>query len=157
MRDFDLRRPLLDSYGCLDEEVAAQYCEHLRECFCTSREFHEAAVRAEDAIFVDALVRFALIYCDAHPTDIRPHDLEDVLLNIFPRKLDVDAERAVRVVHTLRTFWIFMQREFNVSGASRNVAYLDNNAVEALRARLQARPCAIGDGDEPQISANRRD
>lgn len=65
-----------------------------------------------------------------------PDDLREILFDLFPRKVSTDADEAEGIVRELRTFWTFLQREFNLANAEACLKVLDEKAARQLKKEL---------------------
>jgi hypothetical protein len=127
---FDIHQSVLSKDGELDEEKAHRYKEELIRLFEQSPEA-ESFVEAEDSrvFWVDPLVEFGLSYLGVTPPQMTPRDLNELLFELFPRKvstLDFDAAETIR---ELRAFWNFLKRDFSLPNADACLKALDEKAA----------------------------
>ncbi|MCB1740283.1 MAG: hypothetical protein KDK91_07935 [Gammaproteobacteria bacterium] len=62
--------------------------------------------------------------------------LEEVLFDLFPRKVSIEASAARGLIEDTRAFYRFLKREFGLAQADACLQLLDDDAVDALEATL---------------------
>jgi hypothetical protein len=135
---FDIRQSIEDRHGEFDEGKARRYTEHLIEEFAESPEGQALAERVEDNIggWVDLMFEYYFNYIGGHPVDMTTGDLQEVLFELFPRKVSTEPDSAPEIVAELRAFWQFLGRQYQLGSAAGMVALLDDRAEHRLRKEL---------------------
>jgi hypothetical protein len=129
---FDIHQPVLDEESDeFDEEKAHRYKDELIRLFEQSPEA-KPFMEADDSyvFWAGALVEFGLAYLGVTPPQMTPRDLNELLFELFPRKvstLDFDAAEAIR---EMRAFWDFLKREFSLPNADACLKALDEKAID---------------------------
>jgi hypothetical protein len=137
---FDVRRQLeSEDY---DEKDFSHYVEELQALFAESAE--AKALEDRDATWVDPFVRYAFDYCGATPATMGPEDVEEVLLDVYPRKVMTEPEDAKGIVNETRAFFKFLEREFKLENAAECIEYLDDPALVAKLERRFADKRSFG-------------
>jgi hypothetical protein len=70
-------------------------------------------------------------------------DFEEVLFELFPRKVAVEPEAAAEIVDELRAFWTFLERAYSLPNAPALLKLLDSRAAVRLE-RALANPANFG-------------
>ena len=63
-------------------------------------------------------------------------DVDEIVFEIFPRKVSMEAEQAGEVIAELCAFWRFLQREYQLQNAARILELLGPGAEERLHDAL---------------------
>jgi hypothetical protein len=128
---FDIHQPVLDEEGDeFDEEKAHRYEEELRRLFEQSPEAKPFMETEDPGVFwADALVEFGLNYLEVTPPQMTPRDLNELLFELFPRKVSTPDFDAAEAISELRAFWNFLKREFSLPNADACLKALDDKAI----------------------------
>lgn len=120
----------------LDDRKVHQYIEGLCKAFGASPE--AVAVPDEDGEWgaVYWMTEYGISYIGATPPEYSVRDFDEILFSLIPRKVSVEADRADAIVATLRAFWLFAQREYQLSNAAAILARLDARGAARLRREL---------------------
>lgn len=79
---------------------------------------------------------FAVAYFNKTILDLKPAELEEILFEIFPRKVMMPASQAAATVHDLRTLYRFFDEELKLEQAEACLGLLDKTAVSRLEESL---------------------
>ncbi len=79
---------------------------------------------------------FAANYFGATIATLDPVDLREILFEIVPRKVSIDASAASEVIEEMRALYGFLKREYGLAQADACLRVLDDDAVEMLEAGL---------------------
>jgi hypothetical protein len=82
------------------------------------------------------VVDFAANYLGSTIARLDESGLRQILFDIIPRKVSIDASEARSVIEENRAFFAFLKREFAFERADACLRVLDNNAVDALARAL---------------------
>lgn len=139
---YDLLADLLE-LGTDEEEVVAEIREELEgellEVFAASPE----AKGIPEMQFCRPIMDLASSFYGRPLVTLRPSDLRELLFEIIPSKLSVDASAAPSIILELRAFYTFLGREFQHAPARACLRVLGGDAVAQLEAAL-ADPGSFG-------------
>jgi len=127
---FDVTQDAFED-GEWSDELAANYRRGLFEAFEKSPEGTACQEHLGELGWTYTFLDLALNYVGTTPPGMSLADLNEVLLEIFPRKVSTEPESAEAIVCELRAFWEFLGRQYQLPNAPKFVAALD--------ARLQSR------------------
>ena len=130
---------LLDDDGELDDDRARAYRSAILERFKASPE----AKAEPEAHWAAMLVDYAASYFGKTAESLSSAEFQELVFEVFPRKVSVEPEAAPAIVAGLRAFLTFLQREHPESQARRCLAVLEGNASQRL-ARGLADPSNFG-------------
>ena len=133
---FDINQRIYDKDGELDEYALEDYCDGLMQAFADSpegRAFEEYNGRLGCP---HTLLYFGLTYLGTNAPEMSPRDVEEVLFDIFPRKVSVEASEAGEIIGELRAFWEFLAREYELPNAAAILKVLDKKAERRLEQEL---------------------
>ena len=136
---FDIHRDLFPS-GDLDEDAADEYEFELCRLFAASP---EAAVLPGVGPWLGLMLHYAFEYFDVTPATMDDAHLEQIVFDLFPRKVSCAPESAGEVVRELAAFFSFARREFGLANAEGCLALLDDAGAARL-ARELADPSNYG-------------
>ncbi len=133
---FDIRRDLAPA-GDLDEDAAREYIDTLFERFTASPEARALPQAEEDLGWSFTQMRLGIDYLGATPPETSPAELNEVVFEIFPRKVSVEAAEASAIVRELEAFWRFLGREFQLVNAAACLELFGEGAASRLEAKLR--------------------
>jgi hypothetical protein len=141
---FDIHQSIGDEHGDFDEARVRAYIDGLEAEFARSPEADALrAVASGDLCWAAAMIEYAISYVGPTPPEMTPRDLNEVLFDLFPRKVSVEPGEAAHIVDELRAFWAFVARQYGTPNAPQMLAALDDRAADRLRAEL-ANPANFG-------------
>ncbi len=132
---FDIRRDLAPG-GELDDAAAQEYIDTLFGRFIDSPEARALPQADEDLGWALSQMRLGIDHLGATPPETSPADLDEIVFEIFPRKVTVQAAEAPAIVQELEAFWCFLDREFQLANAKACLELLGASAVSRLEAEL---------------------
>lgn len=134
---FDVHQPLFDSHGQLDEDARIAYQSALIEQFHASPE-GQAYLEENDepGTWTEVFLTYAATSVGVTPSRMTVADLDEVLLDIFPRQVSTSPDSAREIVTELHAFWRFLSREYTLPQAPEILEFLDDEAVELLTQEL---------------------
>lgn len=130
---------LLDDDGELDEDRVESYSAEILRRFEASPE----AQAEPEAHWAAMLVDYATSYFGTTVESLSAAEVDELVFEVFPRKVSVEPEAAPSIVAGLRAFLAFLEREYPDRGARDRLAVLGGNASQRL-ARLLADPSNFG-------------
>ena len=133
---FDFYQSIHDEHGEQDEEQVEEYIDELMEQFGESPEAQPVLVAYGNIGWAGSMLEYFFNYIGSSPAKMTTRDFNEVLFELIPRKVSVEAERAGEIVAELRAFWSFVLREYASKNAPGILAILDDNATSRLRKLL---------------------
>jgi hypothetical protein len=83
------------------------------------------------------MLHYAITYPGVTPPVMTPDDLEEVLYDLFPRKVITEKGDGAEIIQELRAFWRFLQRVYQLPHAKQMLARLTPQAARRLERELQ--------------------
>ena len=133
---FNIRQKIFDRDGMLLEKVAEQYKEQLSKSFFESPEGQTLLDEGIEPGWSDMVVDLGMNYLSVTPATMSPDNLQEILFNLFPRKVSAEADEAPDVIRELQYFWKFLQREFHLENATACLKILDDEAANELKEEM---------------------
>jgi hypothetical protein len=135
---FDIYERLFDEDGEYEEEATFRYRDELMELFVASPEGQELVrQRGVVAGWADMFMDYGMRYLRRTPPEMSLDEVEEVLFDLFPRKVSADPESGEEIVHELHAFWTFLQREFHVANADACLRLLTPATGRRLEKEMQ--------------------
>jgi hypothetical protein len=131
---FDFHQTVLEDDELYDDGRVQAYIEGLTAAFAASEE--AMRLPPERTNWVHPLLSFGFNYVGVSPADMTRNDFEEVLFDLFPRKVSTDADAAESIIVELRAFWTFAARQYAAANAATMLAVLNDRAVARLRTAL---------------------
>ncbi len=133
---FDIHQSIYTEDGDWDEELTYDYREGLVEAFAESPEGREYMEVHGPVGWSASMLDFAFDYLGVTPPEMSLRDLREIVYELFPRKVSVEAEAAGEIIEELQAFWRFVEREYGLPQASEFSEELDEEAETALHREL---------------------
>jgi len=134
---FDINEAVFDSKGTYLEEKAVRYEEALMDQFAASPEGQAIKERGTELGWARAMIHYAITYPGVTPPKMTPNDLEEVIYDLFPRKVITERGDGAEIIQELRAFWRFLQRAYQLPQARLMLARLTPQATRCLERELQ--------------------
>ena len=134
---FDINEAVFDSKGTYLEGKAVRYEEALMEQFAASPEGQAIKERGTELGWAGAMLHYAITYPGVTPPTMTTGDLEEVLYDLFPRKVVTERGDGMEIIQELRAFWRFLERVYQLPQASQMLARLTPQAARRLEHELQ--------------------
>lgn len=125
------------------EEQLATYQEQLIDRFTASPEGQTLLDAGYDLSWSPLLLEYGTHYLGVTPAGLTPDGLEEILYDIFPRKVSATAESSPEIVREFRVFLQFLNREFNLANVEACLNILDERSVQRFK-REMANPAKFG-------------
>jgi hypothetical protein len=139
---FDVHQSIYDQHGEIDEARVDKYINGLLEEFANSPEAQP--IREAGGVgWAGSMMEFAIDYIGSTPVTMSLPDFNEVVFDLFPRKMSTRAENAGPLIAELRAFWSFVHRQYGLDNAKKILASLDEGAADRLRKKL-ADPANFG-------------
>jgi len=116
----------------LDAEARAPLEDELVRRFVASPE----AKTLSDVQACHFVMDFAASYFGATIATLSPAELREIVFEIIPRKVSIEASAASWIVEEARAFYAFLKREFGLKQADACLRVLAADAVKKLEAAL---------------------
>jgi hypothetical protein len=134
---FDINEAVFDEQGTYLEEKAVRYEHALMEQFTASPEGQAISQTGTELGWAGAMIHYAINYPGVTPPTMTAKDLEEVVYDLFPRKVIAERGDGAEIIQELRAFWHFLQREYQLPQASQMLARLTPQAARRLERALQ--------------------
>ncbi len=125
---FDIHQPIFDDDGECEEAEFQAYVEAFIDAFRASPE--GAALPEVD--WVDSVAEYARTYFSATLASLQPGEFDEIVWEIFPRKVSVDPAEGTAIVRELRAFWAFVGREYGLEQAASCLRVVGDGAEARL-------------------------
>ena len=83
------------------------------------------------------MIHYAIAYPGVTPPTMTTGDLEEVVFDLFPRKVITERGDGAEIIQELRAFWRFLQRVYQLPQARQMLARLTPQAARRLERELQ--------------------
>jgi hypothetical protein len=133
---FNIHQQVFDRDGMPLEKKANQYTEQLVQLFEQSPEGQALWSEGIEPGWVGMLLDFGTDYLSVTPPQMSPDDVREILFDLIPRKVSATADEAPEIIHELRAFWIFLQREFHLENATACLRVLNEQATRELKKKM---------------------
>jgi hypothetical protein len=134
---FDLNEAVFDEQGSYLEEQASRYEEALMDQFAASPEGQAITQAGTELGWARAMIHYAITYPGVTPPTMTVSDLEEVLYDLFPRKVITERGDGAEIIQELRAFWHFLERVYQLPQAKQLLAHLTRQAARRLERALQ--------------------
>jgi hypothetical protein len=134
---FDINEAVFGEQGTYLEEKAVRYEHALMEQFAASPEGQAITQTGTELGWAGAMIHYAINYPGVTPPTMTPNDLEEVIYDLFPRKVITERGDGAEIIQELQAFWHFLQREYQLPQASQMLARLTLQAARRLERELQ--------------------
>jgi len=140
---FDIHQDIRDEHGEQDEARTQEYIDGLMTEFAQSAEAQPIQQTSGGVTWAAMMLEYAFNYLGCTPSEMTLRDFNEVLFELFPRKVSVEADQAGTIVAELRAFWSFVARQYGLDNARKILATLDDQATDRLQKQL-ANPANFG-------------
>jgi hypothetical protein len=134
---FNINEVIFDSKGAYLEEKAVHYEEALMDQFVASPEGQAIKERGTELGWARAMIHYAITYAGVTAPLMTTADLEEILYDLFPRKVITERGDGAEIIQELQAFWRFLQRVYQLPQASQMLARLTPQAARRLERELQ--------------------
>lgn len=121
---FDVHQTIFDRHGESDEILIQKYIEGLMAEFAESSEAQPVEDTYGEIGWAATMMHYAINYMGCTPPEMTLPDFSEVLFELFPRKVSVEADQAGAIVAELQAFWRFMARQYGLDNAGRSWHHL---------------------------------
>lgn len=132
---FDIYGRALREDNSDKEAEFESYLDSLLDLFAESPEGRaRLAVDPEMGFWAARFVDYGYIYCGALPPEISDTDVDELLFNIFPRKVSISSpDELVDALPELIAFWEYLQRAYELPNAGDVLSFLRATDFDELR------------------------
>jgi hypothetical protein len=134
---FTINEPVFDEQGSYLDEKAVCYEHALMDQFTASPEGQAIIGTGTELGWAGAMIHYAINYPGVTPPTMTPSDLEEVIYNLFPRKVLAERGDGAEIIQELRAFWHFLQRVYQLPQARQMLALLTPQAARRLEREMQ--------------------
>ena len=134
---FDINEPVFDEQGTYLEEPALRYEQALMDQFAASPEGQAITQAGTELGWARALIHYAINYPGVTPPTMTANDLEEVIYDLFPRKVIAERGDGAEIIQELRAFWHFLQRVYQLPQANQMLVRLTPQAARRLERKMQ--------------------
>jgi len=129
---FDIRASLFNPDGECDEQAFEAYVDTLLAQFERSPE----AQGLDDPSWLSIVLALGRGYCARTAWELTPGDLDEILFELFPRKVSCSPSEAPVVLAEVRAFLRYLDRAYAKPDAGACLAFLDADSESRLAAYL---------------------
>lgn len=140
---FDWNEDYVDDDGEIDEERARAWLDEALQLFDASPEAAALTDAQCEIPWLDTVQDYAINYCGVPLARMGPDDLDEILLDVFPRKVSTEPDQAGPIVAQLRAFFAFGKRQFGARGTDALLAALTPELAAEMQ-RQMADPSNFG-------------
>ena len=140
---FDIDQSVVDESGEQDEARVEEYMDGLMDEFARSPEGQAVETEYGSIGWAATMIEFGLNYLGRTPARMTPRDFNEVLFDLFPRKISAEADRAGQIFAELRAFWTFVDRQYGLANARQILATLDDRTATRFATEF-ANPANFG-------------
>jgi len=134
---FDIHQRISDEHGENDEERRYEYMDGLGEEFARSPEAEAFLKEYQSGLgYFSMFLDYYFGYIGGTVPEMNVRDAEEVIFELFPRKVSTEPENAPEIIAELRAFWTFLSRQYALPQAGKVLALLDDDGVVRLRTEL---------------------
>ena len=134
---FDLCHPPRNEDGEWDSDSGVEdYRDELMQLFVDAPEGTAYYELTGGIGWAHSFLYYSLIYVGSLPHELSVRDVDEVLFQLFPRKVSAEPDSAAEIISELRAFWEFLQREYDLANAGAILKHLDGNAERRLHREL---------------------
>jgi hypothetical protein len=133
---FDIHQKVCDEDDELDDKLVGKYIDGLMAAFAESPEAQPILEQAGDVGWAETFLDFYFREIDSDYANLSLSDFEEIVFELFPRKLSTEAENAGPIIAELATFFAFLHRQSGLKSAAKILASLSEQSVVRLEKEL---------------------
>jgi hypothetical protein len=133
---FDIHQTPTDEYGERDDGAVEKYCTGLIEEFAASPEGSAAAEHYGDIGWAHSFLYYGFNYLGSAPPEMSRADVEEILFDIFPRKVSTEPDSAAEIIGEMRALFEFLHRQYGLANAMDILQDLGSDATHQLEREL---------------------
>lgn len=132
----DIYRDLHNEDGEWDSDLVSEYIDSLGAEFAESPEGVAAAEQLGRVGWGVTFIDLARDYLGKTPPELGPLDVEEVLFDLFPRKVSAEPEEANAIIRELRAFFAFLYRQYGLDNMEDLLYCTNDDAIRDLEKEL---------------------
>jgi hypothetical protein len=132
---FDIRQSIYDDSGDHDEEREHEYINDLMDEFADSPEAQPIIEQDGSVGYAGMMLEYYFGYIGGELTRMTVPDFNEVVFDLFPRKVSTEPANGPRIIAELRAFWTFIDRQYGLPNA-RAILVTLNGAENRLTNKL---------------------
>jgi hypothetical protein len=140
---FDIYQRIEGEGGEHDEKKVQDYIHGLMTEFGASPEGKALLESGHELSWPAMMMEYGLGHLGLTPPEMSLPDFDEVVFELFPRKVSTKPESAAEIIEELRAFWQFLQRQYSPPNAAKILEALDDSARNRL-SKLLADPSNFG-------------
>jgi hypothetical protein len=134
---FDIHQSVRDEeYDGYEEKRVEEYTSGLMQAFAESPEAKPLIESGAVLGWARHLLHYYFGYIGASFPQMTRRDHDEVVFELFPRKISTEAESAPEIITELRAFWGFLDRQYALPNAKQILETLTDDAVVRLKREL---------------------
>jgi hypothetical protein len=133
---FDVHQVIHDQDGDIDEGREQAYIDGLMQEFASSEEAKPVIESQGNVGYAAWLMEYAFGYIGVSPPQMSKRDFDEVVFELFPRKVSTPPESAPEIITELKAFWSFLRRHYGLKNADTILESLTDDSVLRLRNEL---------------------
>jgi hypothetical protein len=130
--------------GSWDEGDFEDYTRALMEAFVESPEAEAFEEQYGEVGWAYHFIEFGLSYVGETPATMTVRGANELLYEVFPRKMSVEPEAATEIVAELRAFWRFLHRQYALPRAAKILEDTLGHGAEKRLERELSNPANYG-------------
>lgn len=134
---FAINERVFDEQGTYLEEPAVRYEHALMEQFAASPEGQALKEARIELGWAEVMIHYAIIYPGVTPATMTVNDLDEVIYDLFPRKVSTERGDGAEIIHELHAFWQFLERVYQLLQAGQMLVRLTPQAARRLERELR--------------------
>jgi hypothetical protein len=134
---FDINEAMFDEQGMYLEEPALRYEHALMDQFAASPEGQAITQTGTELGWTQVMIHYAITSLGVTPPTMTVNNLEEVVYDLFPRKVLTERGDGAEIIAELRAFWHFLERVYHLPQAKQILARLTPQAARRLERELQ--------------------
>ncbi len=133
---FNIRQKVFDKDADYLEESAINCQDQLMKLFAASPEGQGLLNEGHDLGWASMMLEFGISYIGVTPPQMSPTNLEEIVFEIFPRKVSAPPEEAGEAILQLQAFWRFLQSKFGLKNAEACLKVVADKAIPRLEKEM---------------------
>ncbi|MCI0464524.1 MAG: hypothetical protein L0Z62_46935 [Gemmataceae bacterium] len=133
---FDIHQKVHNRHDELDERLVGKYIDGLMEEFAAAPEAQPIIEQEGDIGYAGMMLEYYFNHIGDLFAEMSVSDFNEVVFELFPRKVSIEPERAPAIIAELKAFWAFVQRQYGLESATAILKTLDDRAAGRLQREL---------------------
>jgi hypothetical protein len=130
---FDIHQSVRNRHGEQDERLVYKYIDGLMKAFAESPEARPLIEQGENVGWAGMMLEYYFNHIGGDFDTMTLPDFNEIVFDLFPRKVSTPPESAPGIIAELKAFWSFVHRQYGLKSAEPILATLTDKAVADLR------------------------